>query len=142
MARLGRPGNLREAGQRLPGPFRVPRARRHRRSAAPRAGCLRPDDGSSGDEYIAADVAVIAGDRFCRQPGDFPQNVAREGLLYTALTRANRELVVVWHGSLRQAPTSRPRLTWSADPLDRRSVLGRATTNLYCDRKQQGPSSD
>jgi len=34
------------------------------------------------------------------EPGAFPENVAREGLLYTSLTRANRELAVVWHGPL------------------------------------------
>ena len=27
-------------------------------------------------------------------------NVGRQGQLYTSLTRANRELVVVWHGAL------------------------------------------
>lgn len=34
------------------------------------------------------------------QPGDFPENVGRKGQLYTSLTRANRELAVVWHGRL------------------------------------------
>jgi len=34
------------------------------------------------------------------QPGAFPENVGREGQLYTSLTRANRELAVVWHGAL------------------------------------------
>jgi DNA helicase-2/ATP-dependent DNA helicase PcrA len=34
------------------------------------------------------------------QPGDFPGNVGRQGPLYTSLTRANRELAVVWHGRL------------------------------------------
>ncbi|HEY8534575.1 MAG TPA: ATP-binding domain-containing protein [Micromonospora sp.] len=29
------------------------------------------------------------------EPADFPQNLGRHGLLYTALTRANRELVVL-----------------------------------------------
>jgi len=34
------------------------------------------------------------------EPGAFPENVGREGQLYTSLTRANRELAVVWHGAL------------------------------------------
>ena len=34
------------------------------------------------------------------QPGAFPENVGREAQLYTSLTRANRELAVVWHGAL------------------------------------------
>ncbi len=34
------------------------------------------------------------------EPGAFPENVGRAAQLYTSLTRANRELAVVWHGSL------------------------------------------
>lgn len=34
------------------------------------------------------------------EPGTFPKNVGRDGQLYTSLTRANRELAVVWHASL------------------------------------------
>lgn len=40
------------------------------------------------------DAVVVA------EPGAFPENVGREGQLYTSLTRANRELAVVWHGRL------------------------------------------
>jgi hypothetical protein len=39
------------------------------------------------------DVVVV-------EPGAFPENVGRQGQLYTSLTRANRELAVVWHGPL------------------------------------------
>jgi superfamily I DNA/RNA helicase len=31
------------------------------------------------------------------EPGAFPKNLGRSGQLYTSLTRANRELAVVWH---------------------------------------------
>ncbi|KRA37878.1 hypothetical protein ASD81_04125 [Nocardioides sp. Root614] len=34
------------------------------------------------------------------EPGVFPENQGRAGQLYTSLTRANRELEVVWHRSL------------------------------------------
>ena len=34
------------------------------------------------------------------EPGTFPQNLGRDGQLYTSLTRANRELALVWHGTL------------------------------------------
>jgi ATP-dependent DNA helicase UvrD/PcrA len=34
------------------------------------------------------------------EPGAFPENVGREAQLYTSLTRANRELAVVWHAAL------------------------------------------
>jgi DNA helicase IV len=34
------------------------------------------------------------------EPGAFPENVGREAQLYTSLTRANRELAMVWHGAL------------------------------------------
>ncbi|USQ79182.1 AAA family ATPase [Ornithinimicrobium faecis] len=34
------------------------------------------------------------------EPGEFPRNLGRSGQLYTSLTRANRELVVVYQGPL------------------------------------------
>ena len=34
------------------------------------------------------------------EPGAFPENVGRKAQLYTSLTRANRELAVVWHSAL------------------------------------------
>ncbi len=34
------------------------------------------------------------------EPGAFPENLGRQGQLYTSLTRANRELAVVWHQGL------------------------------------------
>jgi len=34
------------------------------------------------------------------EPGMFPENLGRTGQLYTSLTRANRELAVVWHRNL------------------------------------------
>lgn len=34
------------------------------------------------------------------EPGAFPENNGRAGQLYTSLTRANRELEVVWHSNL------------------------------------------
>jgi DNA helicase-2/ATP-dependent DNA helicase PcrA len=37
------------------------------------------------------------------EPGDFPENLGREGQLYTSLTRANRELAVVWHKGMPDA---------------------------------------
>ncbi|MDF9717340.1 hypothetical protein [Nocardioides sp. ChNu-99] len=37
------------------------------------------------------------------EPGDFPENLGRTGQLYTSLTRANRELAVVWHRSMPDA---------------------------------------
>lgn len=37
------------------------------------------------------------------EPGDFPENLGREGQLYTSLTRANRELAVVWHRGMPDA---------------------------------------
>ncbi len=37
------------------------------------------------------------------EPGDFPENLGRTGQLYTSLTRANRELAVVWHRGLPDA---------------------------------------
>ena len=47
---------------------------------------LRPDQ-ARGLEFDA--VVVV-------EPGDFPENVGRHGALYTSLTRANKELVVVY----------------------------------------------
>jgi len=37
------------------------------------------------------------------EPGAFPENLGREGQLYTSLTRANRELSVLWHRDLPDA---------------------------------------
>ena len=37
------------------------------------------------------------------EPGAFPENLGREGQLYTSLTRANRELAVLWHRDLPDA---------------------------------------
>lgn len=37
------------------------------------------------------------------EPGDFPENLGRTGQLYTSLTRANRELAVVWHRNMPDA---------------------------------------
>lgn len=34
------------------------------------------------------------------EPGAFPENLGREGQLYTSVTRANRELTVLWHRGL------------------------------------------
>jgi DNA helicase II / ATP-dependent DNA helicase PcrA len=34
------------------------------------------------------------------EPGAFAENVGRQAQLYTSLTRANRELALVWHGAL------------------------------------------
>lgn len=41
------------------------------------------------------------------EPADFPLNIGRHGPLYTALTRANRELSVVYSRSLPDALRSR-----------------------------------
>ncbi|WP_420439172.1 AAA family ATPase [Candidatus Poriferisodalis sp.] len=46
---------------------------------------LHPDE-ARGLEF---DAAVVV------EPGDFPENVGRQGVLYTSLTRANKELIVV-----------------------------------------------
>lgn len=37
------------------------------------------------------------------EPGAFPENLGREGQLYTSVTRANRELAVLWHSDLPDA---------------------------------------
>ena len=37
------------------------------------------------------------------EPGEFPENLGRTGQLYTSLTRANRELAVVWHRNMPDA---------------------------------------
>ena len=46
---------------------------------------LHPDE-ARGLEF---DAAVVV------EPGEFPENVGRQGVLYTSLTRANKELIVV-----------------------------------------------
>lgn len=51
---------------------------------------LHPDE-ARGLEF---DGAVVV------EPGDFPENVGRQGVLYTSLTRANKELTVVHAQSL------------------------------------------
>lgn len=48
-------------------------------------------EGARGLEFDA--VVVV-------EPIDFPENLGRAGQLYTSLTRANRELAVVWHRAL------------------------------------------
>lgn len=48
-------------------------------------------EGARGLEFDA--VVVV-------EPGAFPENLGRIGQLYTSLTRANRELAVVWHKDL------------------------------------------
>jgi DNA helicase-2/ATP-dependent DNA helicase PcrA len=57
---------------------------------------LHPDQ-ARGLEF---DAAVVV------EPGDFPENVGRQGVLYTSLTRANKELTVIHSkrlpGGLRQ----------------------------------------
>ncbi|GGD24674.1 UvrD-helicase domain-containing protein [Nocardioides daphniae] len=37
------------------------------------------------------------------EPGAFPENLGRTGQLYTSLTRANRELAVIWHRNMPDA---------------------------------------
>jgi DNA helicase IV len=54
---------------------------------------LLPPDRARGLEFDA--VVVI-------EPADFPENFGRQGTLYTALTRANRLLIVVHHRALPQ----------------------------------------
>lgn len=51
---------------------------------------LHPDE-ARGLEF---DGAVVI------EPGDFPENVGRKGVLYTSLTRANKELTVIHSASL------------------------------------------
>lgn len=41
------------------------------------------------------------------EPADFPENVGRQGVLYTALTRANRHLTVIHHRALPDALRNR-----------------------------------
>jgi superfamily I DNA/RNA helicase len=53
---------------------------------------LYQPENARGLEFDAVVVVV--------EPGAFPENVGREGQLYTSLTRANRELAVVWRGAL------------------------------------------
>ncbi len=50
-----------------------------------------PPEEARGLEFDA--VVVV-------EPGAFPENLGRTGQLYTSLTRANRELAVVWHRDL------------------------------------------
>lgn len=42
------------------------------------------------------------------EPADFPENVGRQGTLYTALTRANRLLTVVHHKPLPRGMKAHP----------------------------------
>ena len=42
------------------------------------------------------------------EPAAFPENVGRQGVLYTALTRANRFLIVVYHQPLPRGMKARP----------------------------------
>lgn len=51
-------------------------------------------EGARGLEFDA--VVVV-------EPAAFPENLGRAGQLYTSLTRANRELAVVWHRGLPDA---------------------------------------
>lgn len=53
-----------------------------------------PPEEARGLEFDA--VVVV-------EPGSFPENLGRLGQLYTSLTRANRELAVVWHRDLPDA---------------------------------------
>jgi DNA helicase IV len=58
---------------------------RYREKDGMKVAVLEPDE-ARGLEFDA--VVVV-------DPGRFPQNVGRDGVLYTSLTRANQELVVV-----------------------------------------------
>jgi hypothetical protein len=58
---------------------------------------LHPDE-ARGLEF---DGAVVV------EPADFPENVGRQGVLYTSLTRANKELVVIHASILPKALRSR-----------------------------------
>jgi DNA helicase IV len=51
---------------------------------------LHPDE-ARGLEF---DASVVV------EPSDFPENVGRQGVLYTSLTRANKELAIVYSGGL------------------------------------------
>ena len=53
---------------------------------------LRPEE-ARGLEFDA--VVVV-------EPSDFPENVGRQGVLYTSLTRANQELVIIYSKKLPQ----------------------------------------
>ncbi|NYJ02426.1 DNA helicase IV [Nocardioides thalensis] len=55
---------------------------------------LFPPEDARGLEFDA--VVVV-------EPGDFPENLGRTGQLYTSLTRANRELAVVWYRNMPDA---------------------------------------
>jgi DNA helicase IV len=63
---------------------------RYREKDGMKVAVLEPDE-ARGLEFDA--VVVV-------DPGRFPQNVGRDGVLYTSLTRANQELVVVHSQSL------------------------------------------
>ena len=58
-----------------------------------------PPDRARGLEF---DAAVVV------EPGAFPENLGRQGVLYTALTRANRFLTVVHHRALPKGMKARP----------------------------------
>lgn len=58
-----------------------------------------PPDRARGLEFDA--VVVV-------EPADFPENLGRQGVLYTALTRANRLLTVVHHRALARGMKARP----------------------------------
>ena len=58
-----------------------------------------PPDRARGLEFDA--VVVV-------EPGAFPENLGRQGVLYTALTRANRFLTVIHHRALPKGMKARP----------------------------------
>jgi superfamily I DNA and RNA helicase len=60
---------------------------------------LLPPDRARGLEFDG--VVVI-------EPAAFPENVGRQGVLYTALTRANRHLTVVHTSALPGGMKARP----------------------------------
>ena len=60
---------------------------------------LLPPDRARGLEFDA--VVVV-------EPAEFPENLGRQGVLYTALTRANRLLTVVYHRALPRGMKARP----------------------------------
>jgi DNA helicase IV len=60
---------------------------------------LLPPERARGLEFDA--VVVV-------EPAEFPENVGRQGVLYTALTRANRYLTVVYGRALPGGMKARP----------------------------------
>ena len=58
-----------------------------------------PPDRARGLEF---DGVVVV------EPSDFPENLGRQGVLYTALTRANRFLTVVYHRALPRGMKAKP----------------------------------